>query len=236
MGSERGGPLVGCNSYRGPRRQSQKCSVFSFVPTSPLLDSQKKPGVTKAVVVTGFIPILRTAVDATTTCKCCSLWFGFLWICVVILFLAELPVTKLDPDFTCNGTRGNICTRACFNKIFHKAMMVAWNWIFVLVIFSVLRIDLHGDRGTVGFYLLITLHILVESWFVYVPFSWNLNNSPYKCLTDICSELRVCVVRATPEKYMSIYALASILGMIIVCSNLFCMYTIVRYLNIDKIF
>lgn len=66
-------------------------------------------------------------------------------------------------------------------------------------------IDLHRDRGTVGFYLLsITLRILVESWFLYILLFWNLpalNNGPYKCSTDICSELRVCVVR---EKYVSL--------------------------------
>lgn len=95
-------------------------------------------------------------------------------------------------------------------------------------------IDLHRDRGTVGFYLLsIGLRILVEAWFLYVLLSWNLptlNNEPYKCSTNICSELHVCVVRAAPEKRMSVYALASISGMIVVCSVLFCMYSIAHYL------
>lgn len=226
-----------------------------------------------AALVTGLIPILRTAVDATTTYKCRSLWFGLLCIRLVILFLAELPFTKLDADFTCNGTRDSICTKACYNRHFHKPMMVAWNFIYVLVILSVLLmelftshlrsmaqkkssqvktdveseaqdastdpkgkmvIDLHRDRGTVGFYLLsIGLRILVEAWFVYVLLSWNLpalNDGPYKCSTDICSELHVCVVRAAPEKRMSVYALASISGMIIVCSVLFCMYSVAHYL------
>lgn len=232
-----------------------------------------------AALVTGLIPILRTAVDATTTYKCRSLWFGFLCIRLVILFLAELPFTKLDGDFTCNGTRDSICIRSCFNKHFHKPMMVAWNFIYVLVVLSVLlmelfashlrslaqkrssqvkidvelevrgtegaqvvttdprgktAIDLHRDRGTVGFYLLsISLRILVEVWFVYVLLSWNLpalNSGSYKCSTDVCSELYVCVVRAAPEKRMSIYALASVSGMIIVSSVLFCMYSIAHYL------
>lgn len=232
-----------------------------------------------AAIVTGLIPILRTAVDATTTYKCRSLWFGFLCIRVVILFLAELPFTKLDGDFICNGTRDDMCTRACFNKRFHRPMMVAWNFIFVLFILSVLLmelfashlrslsqkrssqlkgdvemedqgkeeaqvvsmdtrgravIDLHRDRGTVGFYLLsITLRILVESWFVYILLYWNLpalDGDPYKCQTNICSELLLCVVRAAPEKCMSIYALATISIMIIVCSFLFCVYSIVHYL------
>lgn len=232
-----------------------------------------------AAIVTGLIPILRTAVDATTTYKCRSLWFGFLCVRLVILFLAELPFTKLDADFTCNGTRDSICSRACFNRHFHRPMMVAWNFIYVLAVVSVLLmelfashlrslaqkrssrgkadvemealgkeeaqvvstdpggktiIDFHRDRGAVGFYLLsVGLRILVETWFVYVLLSWNLpalNDAPYKCSTDICSELYVCVVRAAPEKRMSIYALASISGMIIVCSVLFCLYSIAHYL------
>ncbi|KAM9336376.1 uncharacterized protein gjz1 [Symphorus nematophorus] len=230
-----------------------------------------------AAIVTGLIPILRTAVDATTTYKCRSMWFGFLCIRLVILFLAELPFNKLDADFTCNGTRDSICTKACFNKHFHKPMMVAWNFIYVLVVLSVLLmelfashlhslaqkrspqvdvelevqgkeevrvvstdrsgrsvIDLHRDRRAVGFYLLsICLRVLVEVWFVYVLLSWNLpalENGPHKCLTDICSESQVCVVRAAPEKRMSVYGLASISGMIIVCSVLFFMYSIAHYL------
>ncbi|GAA6227944.1 uncharacterized protein LOC108886818 [Lates japonicus] len=96
-------------------------------------------------------------------------------------------------------------------------------------------IDLHRDRGTVGFYLLsITLRILFESWFVYILLSWNLpalDDDPYECRqTDICSEIRLCIVRAAPEKRMSIYALATISIMIIVSSILFCVYSIVHYL------
>ncbi|XP_028264491.1 uncharacterized protein gjz1 [Parambassis ranga] len=226
-----------------------------------------------AALVTGLIPILRTAVDATTTYKCRSLWFGFLCIRLVILFLAELPFTKLDADFFCNGTRDSLCTRDCFNRHFHKPMLAAWNFIFVLAIVSVLlmelftsylrsaaqkrsakanpdvelqdqaaasdymgrvSIDLHKDRGAVGFYLLsVFLRILIEGWFVYVLLCWNLpalNSGPYECSTNICSELHVCVVRAAPEKRMSIYALCSVSGIIIVFSILFCIYSIVHYL------
>lgn len=95
-------------------------------------------------------------------------------------------------------------------------------------------IDLHRNRGAVGYYLLsISVRILVETCFVYVLLSWNLpalNNGAYKCSTDLCSELHVCVVRAAPEKRMSIYALASISGMIIIFSVMFYMYSIVHYL------
>lgn len=95
-------------------------------------------------------------------------------------------------------------------------------------------IDLHRDRSTVAFYLLsIFLRILAECWFVYVLLFWNLsalNNDPYRCSTDLCSQLHVCVVSAAPEKRMSIYALASISGLITVCSVLFCLYAILHYI------
>ncbi|XP_034563192.1 gap junction beta-5 protein [Notolabrus celidotus] len=225
-----------------------------------------------AALVTGLIPILRTAADATTTYKCRSLWFGFLSIRLVILFLAELPFNKLDADFNCNGTDA-VCTRACFNSHFNKPMVVAWNFIYVLVIISVLLmelftlhlrsmadkqkrkardeemeakgkedtdpkesmvLDFHRAKGTVGFYLLsIVLRILVETWFVYILLSWNLpalHNDVFECPADICSGFHVCVVRAAPEKRMSIYALASISAMVIVVSVLFCMYSIAHYL------
>nr|XP_020493226.1 uncharacterized protein LOC109986779 [Labrus bergylta] len=230
-----------------------------------------------AALVTGLIPILRTAVDATTTYKCRSLWFGFLCIRLVILFLAELPFTKVDADFSCNSSSSSICTQACFNRRFNKPMLVAWNFIYVLVIISVLLmelftshlrsvalkrkvkaevemevqgkeaaapgvstdpksktvLDLHRDRGSVGFYLFsIVLRILIETWFVYILLSWNLpalSDDKFNCSTDICPSA-VCVLRAAPEKRMSIYALASISGMIIVVSVLFCMYAIAHYL------
>ncbi|KAM3591902.1 uncharacterized protein V6R79_009330 [Siganus canaliculatus] len=227
-----------------------------------------------AAIVTGLIPILRTAVDATSTYKCRTVWFGLLSIRLVILFLAELPFTKLDADFTCNSTRDSICTKACFNRHFHKPMMMAWNFIFVLAVLSILLmelftshlrslalkkssqvrtdveleersaegtdpkgrmiVDLHKNRGAVGLYLLsIGLRVLVEVWFVYVLIFWNLpalDDSSYECQTDVCPELLVCVVRAAPEKRMSIYALASISSMIIVCSVVFCIYVIAHYL------
>ncbi|KAM4524603.1 LOW QUALITY PROTEIN: uncharacterized protein gjz1 [Odontesthes bonariensis] len=230
-----------------------------------------------AALVTGLIPIMRTAEDATTI-KCRSLWFGFLCIWLVIVFPAQLPFTKLDSDFTCNGTRDIICTNNCFYKQFHKPMIIAWNFIFVLVIISVLLtelftshlwsitlkrrsqlkadvemevrekgeaqavapdpiekmfIDLHKDRGVVGVYLLsIILRILLEGWFVFVLLYWNLpalSDASYEA-HNMCSEVHICVVRPAPEKQMFIYALASISGVIIVCSVLFCMYSVIHYI------
>lgn len=233
-----------------------------------------------AALVTGLIPILRTAVDATTTYKCRSMWFGILCIRLVILFLAQLPYTKLDADFSCNGTDDSICTQACYNKLFDKPMMVAWNFTFVLVVLSALImelftsylrslaakrssrekadveleargeeeeaqvtstdlrgrqvIDFHRNKGAVWIYLLsLCLRILIEACFVYVLFWWNLpvlNRGWYKCSSHLCPQSRVCVLRASTEKRMSIYALASISGMVIVLSALFCIYSITHYL------
>uniref|UniRef100_A0A672H6U3 Si:rp71-1c10.10 n=2 Tax=Salarias fasciatus TaxID=181472 RepID=A0A672H6U3_SALFA len=222
-----------------------------------------------AAIVTGLIPILRTAVDATASYKARTMWFGLLCVRLVILFLGELPFTKLDADFSCNGTADS---RQCFNRHFHKPMMMAWNFIFVLVVLTVLLmelftshllsaaqkrrsraaavaadveleqaraaapdpnvrsfIDLHKDRGALAFYLLsIVLRIAAEACFMYVLLSWNLpalGSDPYRCSPGV-----FCVVRAAPEKRMSIYALSSISGLIIVCSVLFCLYSIAHYL------
>lgn len=240
---------------------------------------QQKPGPKMAALVTGLIPILRTAVETTTTYKFRSMWFGMLCIRLVILFLAELPFTKLDADFSCNSTSKDVCTSACFNRHFHKPMMMAWNYLYILVVISALLmelltshlrsaalkksgksaagvegaelqaeatattatdgrgrmvLDFHRQRGVVGFYVLsIALRIVVEAWFMYILLFWNLpalNSSAYECSTDLCPQLRLCVVRAAPEKRMSIYALASISGMVIVISLLFCLYAIAHYL------
>ncbi|XP_055780339.1 gap junction beta-3 protein [Salvelinus fontinalis] len=231
-----------------------------------------------AAIVTGLIPILRTAVDTTTTYKCRSLWFGFLCMRLVVLFVTEMPWFKLDADFSCNTTQ-DLCTRGCFNQHFDKPVMVAWNFFFILLVMSVLLmelfashlrsaaqkrssrqrkttgeleaqgksvsvaefeppekmvIDLHKDRGTVGFYLLSTvLRIMVEVWFVYVLLFWNLpkvDEGPFKCKSAICPEIHICLVRAAPEKRMSIYALASVSGLVIVTSVYFCLYSIFHYL------
>lgn len=245
-----------------------------FVSTCALFDKQ----LTMAAVITGLIPILRTAVDSTASYKCRSLWFGFLCIRLVILFLAELPFSKLVSDFSCNTTR-DICVSSCFNAHFHKPMIVAWNFIYVLFVLSVLLmefftshlfslaqkrsvwvkkdmelesqgnedspvsptdgksrmvVDLHKNKRTVGFYLFsIFLRILVELWFLYVLFFWNLpalGDVHHECSTALCSQLHICVLRAAPEKRMSIYALASISGLVVICSVIFCIYSIVHYI------
>ncbi|XP_066520020.1 gap junction beta-3 protein [Hoplias malabaricus] len=94
-----------------------------------------------AAIVTGLIPILRTAVDSTTTYKGRTLSFGFLCIRLVTLFLAEMPWFKLDGDFSCNTTHV-MCTKACFNKHFDRPVIMAWNFLFVLLIISVVIMEL----------------------------------------------------------------------------------------------
>lgn len=239
-----------------------------------------------AALVTGLIPILRTAVETTATYKFRSLWFGMLCIRLVILFLAELPFTKLEADFSCNSTSKDVCTSACFNRHFDRPVMMAWNYLYVLVVISALLmelfafhlrsaalkrsskaaaaaaaasvqevelqaeaaaaaaattdvqgrmvLDFHKQRKAVVFYIVsVALRILVEAWFVYILFSWNLpalSSKAFKCSTDLCPELRFCVVRAAPEKRMSIFALASISGAAIVISLLFCLYAVAHYL------
>lgn len=236
-----------------------------------------------AALVTGLIPILRTAVETTTTYKFRSMWFGMLCIRLVILFLAELPFTKLDGDFSCNSTSKDVCTSACFNRHFHKPIMMAWNYLYMLVVITALLmelltshlrsvalkrsakaaaaaaagvegaelqaevtaaattdgkgrmvLDFHRQRGVVGFYILsIVLRIVVEVVFEYVLLYWNLpalDSTAYQCSTDVCPQSRLCVVRAAPDKRMSIYALASISGLVIVVSLLACLYAIAHYL------
>lgn len=223
-----------------------------------------------AALVTGLIPILRTAVDDTTTYKARTLWFGFLAVRLVVLFVTELPWFKLDSDFGCNDTaRDSLCTRACFNRHFNHPAVVAWNFLFVLTLLSVLlmelfsahlrtaarkrimkqkggaeaeaqkevmMLDLHASKTTVLFYLLsVALRVAVEAAFLYVLLQWNLpmmKTDPFRCESDgnVCLQPQFCVVRAAPEKRMSIFALASISCLVIVASCLFFLYAVLHYL------
>ncbi|KAM9425876.1 LOW QUALITY PROTEIN: uncharacterized protein gjz1 [Pholidichthys leucotaenia] len=190
----------------------------------------------------------------------CRSWrFGFLCIRLII-FLTQLPFTKLglgnpvlklDADFTYNGTKGSVCTMDCFNRHFHKPLVMAWDFIFVLVILSVFLMELltshlrsvlqkgasknkeivylHKNRSALGLlYLLsIALRTVVETWFLYVLLSWNLpalNSDPHSCPTNLCSELNFVY----EGRHGS--TLSSISAMIIICSVLFCSYSITHYL------
>ncbi|XP_006630291.2 gap junction alpha-3 protein [Lepisosteus oculatus] len=99
-----------------------------------------------AAIVTGLIPILRTAVEASTDYKGRTLWFGFLSIRLVVLFVAQLPWSKLDTDFSCNTTGPDLCQRACFNQHFHRPTVMAWNFCYVLLILSVLLMELFASQ------------------------------------------------------------------------------------------
>lgn len=223
-----------------------------------------------AALVTGLIPILRTAVDTTTTYKARTIWFGFLAVRLVVLFVSELPWFKLDNEFSCNGTlRDSLCTRACFNKHFDRPAVVAWNFLFVLLVMSMLlmelfsghlrasarksslkqksaegqaeaqelmMLDFHASKTAVLFYLLsVALRIAVEAVFVYILLWWNLpkmENGPHECMLEgpICPGLQLCVVRAAPEKRMSIFAMASISCLVMAASGLFFVYCVMHYL------
>lgn len=95
-------------------------------------------------------------------------------------------------------------------------------------------IDLHKHRDMVAFYLFsMFLRILVEGCFLYVLFSWNLpvvEDKFHRCKSNVCSEALVCVVQATSEKRTSIYILASISGLIVISSVIFCIYAVVHYI------
>ncbi|CAB1312317.1 unnamed protein product [Coregonus sp. 'balchen'] len=148
-----------------------------------------------AAIVTGLIPILRTAVDTTTTYKSRSLWFGFLCMRLVALFMAEMPWFKLDADFSCNTTQDFSSPptsaplprrgapgrgRSLWLEAQKKSVSVAKSEPPGKMV-----IDLHKDRVTVGFYLLSTVLCLC---FVYVLLSWNLpkiDEGPFKCKSAI---------------------------------------------------
>ncbi|KAF7647548.1 hypothetical protein LDENG_00170270 [Lucifuga dentata] len=99
------------------------------------------------------------------TYKWRSLWFGFLCIRLVILFMAELPFSKLDIDFSCNGTVDSICSRACFNQRFHQPMMAAWNFLYILVILSVLLMEMFTSHlHSVALKRSSKLNADVENW------------------------------------------------------------------------
>ncbi|XP_051959028.1 gap junction beta-3 protein-like isoform X2 [Xyrauchen texanus] len=94
-----------------------------------------------AAIVTGLIPILRTAVDSTATYKGRSMWFGLLCIRLVTIFLAQFPWKAVNEDFLCNTTIA-ICTKACFNTHFDSAIVMAWHFLFILLVLSVLFMEL----------------------------------------------------------------------------------------------
>lgn len=98
-----------------------------------------------AAIVTGLIPILRTAVDSTATYKARTVWFGLLCIRLVMIFLAQFPWKSLNEDFQCNSTE-TICTKFCFNKHFDKPIMMTWHFLFILLVLSVLLMEMYSSH------------------------------------------------------------------------------------------
>ncbi|XP_056324835.1 gap junction beta-3 protein [Danio aesculapii] len=98
-----------------------------------------------AAIVTGLIPILRTAVDSTATYKGRTMWFGLLCIRLVTVFLAQFPWKSISEDFHCN-TSSPYCTKACFNKHFDSSIVMAWHFIFILLVLSVLLMELFSSH------------------------------------------------------------------------------------------
>ncbi|XP_043109506.1 gap junction beta-5 protein [Puntigrus tetrazona] len=98
-----------------------------------------------AAIVTGLIPILRTAVDSTATYKGRTMWFGLLCIRLVTVFLAQFPWKSLNEDFDCSN-RNTFCTKACFNKHFDNSVVMAWHFLFILLVLSVLLMELFSSH------------------------------------------------------------------------------------------
>ncbi|KAK2876355.1 hypothetical protein Q8A67_020451 [Cirrhinus molitorella] len=98
-----------------------------------------------AAIVTGLIPILRTAVDSTATYKGRTMWFGLLCIRLVTVFLAQFPWKSLNDDFECNTT-DKFCIKACFNKHFDSSIVMAWHFLFILLVLSVLLMELFSSH------------------------------------------------------------------------------------------
>ncbi|MBN3271379.1 CXB1 protein, partial [Polyodon spathula] len=101
-----------------------------------------------AAIVTGLVPILKTAVEASTDYKGRTLWFGFLSVRLVTLYVAEMPWGKLDTDFQCNTTaeETEFCRRSCFNQHFDVPVVMLWNFTYVLFSISVLLMELLASQ------------------------------------------------------------------------------------------
>ncbi|KAG9267850.1 uncharacterized protein gjz1 [Astyanax mexicanus] len=229
-----------------------------------------------AAIVSGLVPLLSAAVETSTTYKGRTVWFGLLCVRLVTLFVAEMPWFSLERDFSCNDT--GICTKACFNQHFDKPVLMAWNFLFILLLLSVflmelftahvrtvlmkqilrkqkamevdslgelkstpsvptkevMFLDMHGSMYAVLSYLFsMILRIVVEVWFVYILLFWNLPTVRQKSFlcnarNHGCPVLQ-CLVSATAEKSMSIYAMLSISFLVIVTSCMFCFYFIGHY-------
>ncbi|XP_073403530.1 tumor necrosis factor receptor superfamily member 12A [Dendrobates tinctorius] len=98
-------------------------------------------------MVTGLIPILRTALEATTDYSGRTMWFGFAVVRLLALYVSELPWSKLDLDFDCRGNEtSEFCRKACFSDHFQVPVVSTWNSAYVFFVASVLLMELFTSQ------------------------------------------------------------------------------------------
>ncbi|KAM3916878.1 gap junction beta-1 protein-like [Leptodactylus fuscus] len=98
-------------------------------------------------MVTGLIPILRTAVEATTDYTGRTMWFGFAVVRLLALYVSEIPWGKLDLDFDCRGNEtSEFCRKACFSEHFNIPVVSLWNSAYVFFVASVLLMELFTSQ------------------------------------------------------------------------------------------
>ncbi len=73
------------------------------------------------------------------------MWFGLLCIRLVTVFLAQFPWKSLNEDFHCNSS-DSFCIKACFNKHFDNSIVMAWHFLFILLVLSVLLMELFSSH------------------------------------------------------------------------------------------
>ncbi|CAH2307985.1 gap junction beta-3 -like [Pelobates cultripes] len=98
-------------------------------------------------MVTGLIPILRTALEATTDYNGRTMWFGFAVVRLIALYVSEIPWGKLDQDFDCGGINmTEFCRKSCFSRHFNVAVVSLWNSCYVYFIASLLIMELFTSQ------------------------------------------------------------------------------------------
>lgn len=99
-------------------------------------------------------------------------------------------------------------------------------------------INFHLQRKLLCLYLIcILLRLALEICFLYVLLIHHLQNvdgSPIKCSSRLCSGSYNCMVRGAAEKRMSIYMLCTISGAIIGASVIFALYYICHYFLLHR--
>ncbi|MEE6528238.1 hypothetical protein FKM82_030330 [Ascaphus truei] len=98
-------------------------------------------------MVTGLIPILRTALEATTDYAGRTMWFGFAVVRLLALYVSELPWGRLDQDFECRGNdTSEFCRKSCFGGHFSVPVVSLWNASYVFFVASVLLMELFTSQ------------------------------------------------------------------------------------------